>query len=84
MLTHVVMPRLGGVELAREVQVHHGLPVVVMSGFHERQVELGAELVLGKPFGAAALLAAIEAKLRRPGGVVPGPVFSAADTPVRC
>lgn len=83
-LTDVVMPRLGGVELAREVRAQHRLPVLFMSGFHEEQAALGDELVLGKPFGAEALLGAVEATLRGRGGEVPGPELGAAVTPVRC
>jgi len=63
-LTDVVMPRLGGVELARALRKSENLPVVFMSGFHERQSELVHELVLGKPFTPEQLVAAVEVKLR--------------------
>ncbi len=58
-LTDVVMPRLGGVELAREVRAQWRLPVIFMSGFHERQTELTDEVVLGKPFTTDQLLSAV-------------------------
>ncbi len=59
-LTDVVMPRLGGVELARALRATQSLPVLFMSGFHERQAELAGEHVLDKPFTAAQLLSAVE------------------------
>ena len=62
-LTDVVMPRLGGVELAREVRATTRIPVVFMSGFHERQAELASERVINKPFSAEQLLDAVAAAL---------------------
>ncbi len=62
-LTDVVMPRMGGVELARAVRASYPLPVLFMSGFHESQVELAAEQVLGKPFTADQLVSAVELAL---------------------
>jgi signal transduction histidine kinase len=65
-LTDVVMPRLGGVELARAVRAAHpGLPILFMSGFHERQAELANEQVLSKPFTSGQLLSAVEVALDR-------------------
>jgi CheY-like chemotaxis protein len=58
-LTDVVMPRLGGVEFAREIRARLALPILFMSGFHERQSELASEQVLGKPFTADQLLSAV-------------------------
>jgi signal transduction histidine kinase/CheY-like chemotaxis protein len=63
-LTDVVMPRLGGVELARAVRATQRLPIVFMSGFHERQTELASERVLGKPFTADQLLSAVDLALK--------------------
>ena len=66
-LTDVVMPRLGGVELARAIRsAPRVIPVVFMSGFHERQSELAGEHVLGKPFTAEQLLSAVDVAVRRP------------------
>ena len=62
-LSDVVMPRMGGVELARALRATHSLPILFMSGFHERQTELAHEQVLGKPFTAEQLLAAVERAL---------------------
>ncbi len=64
-LTDVIMPRMGGVELARALRSNQpGLAVVFMSGFHERQSELEGEHVLGKPFTADQLLSAVEHAVR--------------------
>ena len=64
-LTDVVMPRLGGVELARAVRATQAtpMPILFMSGFHERQTELANERVLGKPFTAEQLLSAVDVAL---------------------
>jgi signal transduction histidine kinase/CheY-like chemotaxis protein len=67
-LTDVVMPRLGGVELARAIRAQHDVPVIFMSGFHEQQAELTHETVLGKPFAAGHLLAVVRMKLPSPPG----------------
>ncbi len=64
-LTDVVMPRLGGVELARALRTQRPVPVIFMSGFHEHQEALADERVLGKPFAAALLLATISTALRQ-------------------
>ena len=73
-LSDVVMPRMGGVELARALRATHSLPILFMSGFHERQSELANEQVLGKPFTSEQLLAAVERalaswKASHPGGL---------------
>ena len=64
-LTDVVMPRMGGVELARGVRASYPLPVLFMSGFHESQTELAAEQVLAKPFTADQLMSAVEVALHQ-------------------
>ncbi|MFT3709044.1 MAG: MASE1 domain-containing protein [Archangium sp.] len=64
-LTDVVMPRMGGVELARWLRAQRGYPVIFMSGFHEHQEDLDAEDVLAKPFAPSVLLARVSAALRR-------------------
>jgi PAS domain S-box-containing protein len=61
MLSDVVMPTVGGVELAARIQkLLPDLPVLFMSGYAENAIaffdEAGAEVhFIGKPFGAAAL-----------------------------
>jgi two-component system, cell cycle sensor histidine kinase and response regulator CckA len=64
-LTDVVMPRMGGLELARQLRAAHQVPVLFMSGFHEHQAELSNEQVLGKPFAQGHLLAVVNAALQR-------------------
>ena len=64
-LTDVVMPRMGGVELARAVRASYPLPVLFMSGFHQSQAELAAEQVLAKPFTADQLMSAVEVALHQ-------------------
>ncbi|MBL8916991.1 MAG: MASE1 domain-containing protein, partial [Archangium sp.] len=44
-LTDVVMPRMGGVDLARQLRALRNVPVIFMSGFHEHQTDLSAEEV---------------------------------------
>jgi len=63
-ITDVVMPRVSGVELLERLSVsHRGLPVVLMSGYRERQLlERGLTApcaMLEKPFSAAVLLAEV-------------------------
>jgi CheY-like chemotaxis protein len=61
MLSDVVMPRVGGVELAERIhKLLPDLPVLFMSGYAENAIgffdEAGGEAhFIGKPFGAVAL-----------------------------
>jgi PAS domain S-box-containing protein len=70
LLTDVLMPRVGGPELAARIRERTpGLPVVLMSGYAADALEEGAPLpprtaFLQKPFAPAALLAAIEGALK--------------------
>jgi DNA-binding response OmpR family regulator len=68
LVTDVVMPRLGGPDLARELRARRTLPVLFMSGYHERHEELAGELLLEKPFTIEQLLRAVDAALPRPAG----------------
>lgn len=69
-LTDVMMPAMGGVALARALQLlDPGIPVVATSGLDEedKRLELagvGVREVLAKPCGAAELLAAIRRQLK--------------------
>jgi two-component system cell cycle sensor histidine kinase/response regulator CckA len=64
-LTDVVMPGVGGVELAdRALQLRPGMPVLFMSGYTEREVAdrggvRAGTLLLNKPFRAGELVAAV-------------------------
>ncbi len=64
-LTDVVMPGVGGLELAdRAARLRPGMPVMFMSGYTEREVAGRGEgrpgtLLLNKPFRAGELVAAV-------------------------
>lgn len=63
-ISDVVMPKLNGIELLERISVaYRGLPVVLMSGYREREL-LSRGLVapcamLEKPFSSSALLAEV-------------------------
>jgi len=67
-LTDVVMPRVGGIELARRLRHERaGLPILFMTGYVEQgdalhETAAGAAVLL-KPFSADALLRAVAAAL---------------------
>lgn len=72
LLTDVVMPRMGGAELAAAVrQLRPGIPLVFMSGYTEdafvggRALPEGAVL-LQKPFSPSTLVAAVRTQLGLP------------------
>ncbi len=76
-LTDIVMPEMGGTELAREVAaLRPNLPIVFMSGYSDdpvvRTLENSPALFLPKPFTAAALTEKVRAALDRPWSGVPG------------
>lgn len=81
LLTDVVMPKVSGVELAKQLRADDpGLPVVYISGYlggampSEIEFEPGSRLV-EKPFSPATLLASVRAGLRS------GPQTEAAGPP---
>ena len=69
-LTDVVMPNGGGLEVAEEMQVQFpGVPVIYMSGYMEddkvlRSVRTARHQLIGKPFTPASLTAAVIARAR--------------------
>jgi CheY-like chemotaxis protein len=70
-LTDVVMPRLGGAELARRIsRLRPQLRIVFMSGYTEdpvvRSIERSPSIFLPKPFTAAALMEKVRAALDHP------------------
>lgn len=84
-LTDVMMPKMGGPELARRVShLRPDLRVLFMSGFSEdpvvRSIERSASLFLAKPFTAGALLEKVRLILDRPWKGLPD---SNLGTPVR-
>ena len=63
-ISDVVMPKVNGIELLERLSLsHRGLPVVLMSGYRERELlaqGLAAPCaMLEKPFSSAALLAEV-------------------------
>ena len=68
-IADVVMPHMGGMELARELRaLSCSHPVMLMTGYPvdqstEEQIELGITEVVAKPFTMAALAAAIQRAL---------------------
>jgi CheY-like chemotaxis protein len=82
-LTDIVMPEMGGPELARQVaMLRPDLPIVFMSGYSDdpvvRTLEHSPALFLPKPFTAAALTEKVRAALDRPWTGVPGAQTSSA------
>jgi CheY-like chemotaxis protein len=72
-LSDVAMPALGGRALARELRARWpGLPLILMSGFAERDAldELPGLVVLQKPLAADALVTAIETAVSPPRSAV--------------
>jgi two-component system cell cycle sensor histidine kinase/response regulator CckA len=77
-LTDVMMPKMGGPELARRVaQLRPDLRVLFMSGYSDdavvRSIERSASLFLVKPFTASALLEKVRLALERPWMGLPDP-----------
>lgn len=71
LLTDVVMPKMGGPELARRAsQLRPDLRVLFMSGFSDdpvvRSIERSASLFLAKPFTTGALLTKVRETLDAP------------------
>lgn len=69
----VMMPKMNGYEVARQVRAHHlGTPILMLtarSGLEDRITRLnaGADYYLTKPFDTREFLACINALLRRQG-----------------
>jgi CheY-like chemotaxis protein len=67
-LTDMIMPRMNGAELARNLsRIRPGIPIVYMSGYTEesvvRDVANSPGAFLAKPFTAAALLETVRRSL---------------------
>jgi CheY-like chemotaxis protein len=81
-LTDVMMPKMGGPELARRVgHVRPDLRVIFMSGYSEdpvvRSIERASSLFLAKPFTAAALMEKVRRTLDLPWSGLPDPNLGA-------
>ena len=76
LLTDVVMPHLGGIELARRVaRVKPDIRILFMSGFSDdatvRSIERTQPIFLAKPFTATALLEKVRSALDAPWNGLP-------------
>jgi two-component system cell cycle sensor histidine kinase/response regulator CckA len=81
-LTDVMMPKMGGPELARRVgNVRADLRVIFMSGYSEdpvvRSIERSSSMFLPKPFTAAALMEKVRHTLDLPWPGLPDPNLGA-------
>jgi CheY-like chemotaxis protein len=77
-LTDVMMPRMGGAELARRVsELRPDLRLIVMSGYSDdpvvRTIERSQSIFLPKPFTAAALMEKVRETLDTPWNGLPDP-----------
>ena len=76
LILDVMMPRLDGYQVARQVRRQHcGVPILMLSARAEledrvRGLNAGADYYLTKPFDLRELLACVNALLRRQGGQV--------------
>lgn len=71
LLVDLMLPRLGGIEVIRELrQIDQDVPILVLSAKDQEAdkvlaLSLGADDYMTKPFGLAELLARVRAALRR-------------------
>jgi CheY-like chemotaxis protein len=82
-LTDIVMPEMGGTELARQItELRPDLPIIFMSGYSDdpvvRTLEHSPALFLPKPFTSAALTEKVRAALDNPWTGVPGAQITSA------
>lgn len=78
------LPDMEGLDVIREVRVHHTLPVVVLSARRDevdkvRALDAGADDYMTKPFGVDELLARLRAAVRRSGRSVDQRTVRTAD-----
>jgi len=76
LLTDVVMPRVGGIELARRIaRLRPELRILFMSGYSDdpvvRTIEQSPSIFLAKPFTADALLEKVRSTLDQPWSGLP-------------
>jgi len=68
----IMMPKVDGFDLVRQIRSHSDLPVIILTGRGEESsrvagLELGADDYMVKPFSMPELVARVRARLRRPG-----------------
>jgi DNA-binding response OmpR family regulator len=71
-LIDVMMPKVDGFDLVRQIRSRSDLPVIMLTGRGEESsrvagLELGADDYMVKPFSMPELVARVRARLRRPG-----------------
>ena len=66
-LLDVMLPKVSGVDVCRELRRRSSVPIIMVSAYDDRvraeALEQGAVAVLGKPFDGEALLAAVRSAL---------------------
>ena len=85
-LLDLMLPRMGGLEVCREIRRHSNVPIVMLTARGEESdrvigLELGADDYVVKPFSTRELLARIRSNLRRVGFAAPA--AAAAVGPLR-
>jgi CheY-like chemotaxis protein len=71
LITDVIMPNIGGIELARRVaRINPAMRILFMSGYSDdpvvRSIERSPSVFLAKPFTASALLEKVKQALEAP------------------
>lgn len=82
MILDVMMPKMDGWQVCREVREHSKLPIIMLTARSEERdelqgFELGVDEYISKPFSPKILVARVEAILRRTQGVEVGDVMDA-------
>jgi DNA-binding response OmpR family regulator len=72
----VMMPKVDGFDLVRQLRANSDVPVILLTGRGEESarvagLELGADDYVTKPFSMPELVARVRARLRRPGSELP-------------
>ena len=72
----IMMPKMDGYEVCRQLRMHSQVPVIMLTARAEEtdkvlSFELGADDYITKPFSLSVLRARVEAVLRRHGGNAP-------------
>jgi two-component system KDP operon response regulator KdpE len=83
-LTDLLLPLMGGLELCRRIRARSRVPIIVVSEKDEQAakveaLDIGADDYVTKPFGTGELLARIRATLRRTNGEAEIESFDAGD-----